>query len=237
MPWGRPRLVCTLFDSTMPKRAFMQLPLQIAAIKAIENGAHTLCSHRRESCSMIHMAESPSSRPAAPPQFLCAILETALPFFSSRNRPASACVFGTNAVCTLSYRSGGSDWEPKAAQDFSHPTQTSNRSEKFMSRHFSLSLSSSLEWHSNDHGRFAVARIQAFTIHCAGKFKHVQLALVGLLGLCTYPGTVNCPDSAQQEYRYCGKREVDSIIFTSDLWHDANKSKPRFLSSAPSNTS
>ena len=28
---------------------------------------------------------------------------------SSKNRPASACVFGTNAVCTLSYRRGGSD--------------------------------------------------------------------------------------------------------------------------------
>ena len=37
-PWGKPRFIRTLFDITVTKRAFMQLPFQGAVIKAIEDG-------------------------------------------------------------------------------------------------------------------------------------------------------------------------------------------------------
>ena len=72
---GAPLLIRTLVDETVPKRAFMQLPFQIAAISAIENGL-TLCS-------LIALDDDPrdrtsSSRPVVQPQLLSVVLSTIL---------------------------------------------------------------------------------------------------------------------------------------------------------------
>ena len=105
-PWGSLRLIRTLFDETVPRRAFIQLLFQIAAIRAIEN--------KLTPCSLIALKAARWSTWLN--AFFTSNCTTTISFchsldssaaFNSRTRPASACFFGTTAVCTLSYFSGG----------------------------------------------------------------------------------------------------------------------------------